>query len=101
MIDVFRSGEFAVLMQSFVSTPLVAAPFSQTVYSVRSVHKLSSWESGLYRSKRKECVLLEDRWFRPTLCGHGSVNDYILCMLHTQKVPILNKLFKLAVEYTA
>ena len=29
----------------------VTAPFPQTVYSVRSVHKPSSWESGLYWSK--------------------------------------------------
>ena len=27
-----------------------------------------------------ERVLLEDRWFRPALPGHGGVNDNVLCM---------------------
>lgn len=35
--------------------------------------------------------MLEDRWFRPSFCGHGSVSDHILCMLHN--------LFELAVGF--
>lgn len=33
--------------------------------------------------------MLEDRWFRPSFCGHGSASDHILCTLHN--------LFELAV----
>lgn len=35
--------------------------------------------------------MLEDRWFRPSFCGHGSVSDHILCTLHN--------LFELAVGF--
>lgn len=63
----------------------VAAPFPWTVYSARSVHKLSSWESGLYWLKvGRVYVLLEYRWFRPSFCGHGNMS-IISCACFTDR----------------
>lgn len=85
VIDVFHSAEFAVLMQSFVITPLLLLHF---LWLFIQWGVYTSWAAGSRDCidwRQVEYVLLEDRWFRPAFCGHGSVSDYILFMLQGQR----------------
>lgn len=75
MIDVFHSGGIAWI-DAKLCQHSVAGPFPQTVYLVRSVHKPSSWQPGLYWSKVRRACSAGNRWFRPPFCGQGS--DHVL-----------------------
>lgn len=75
-IDASHSGDFPVLMQSFVSAPRLPLQFLR-LFAQRAVHTIAEQlgSGTALIEERGECVLLEDRWFRPALCGQGSVND--------------------------
>lgn len=75
MIDVFHSVGIACI-DAKLCQHSVAGPFPQTVYLVRSVHKPSSWQPGLYWSKVRRASSAGNRWFRPPFCGQGS--DHVL-----------------------
>lgn len=77
------------------------SPFPQTVYLVRSAHKPSSWQSGLYWFEVRRVCAAANRRLRPLFCGHRS--DHALFVspgrqkvaITTTEAIISNMLFKL------